>query len=197
MRTPCLFLYLVLPSDSSGFHSSVWLLAWGQSRSCGPWLPAPPPGNTSLLEPGCHSHRSYCTEGAGGDRTFNLSLHIIKDQADTYACKYSRTYKSIDITHRHFENIYEGGGNYTISQPWLEITVVVYWLVDASLGRLADRQLPETRMWWTIWSKVSGSRKSWSLACWFGDSCCLEILWKPRLPAQHTPPAAAAHRVHM
>lgn len=25
--------------------------------------------------------------------------------------------KSIDITRRHFENIYEGGGNYTISQP--------------------------------------------------------------------------------
>lgn len=42
----CFFLYLVLQLDSSGFHSSVWPLALGQSCSCGPWLPAPLPGNT-------------------------------------------------------------------------------------------------------------------------------------------------------
>lgn len=51
-------------------------------------------------------------------------------------------------------------------------------------------------MWWTTWSRVSGSRRSWSLVCWFGHSCCLETLWTHRLPARHTPPDAAAHRAH-
>lgn len=78
-HTLCLFLYLVLLSDSSGFHSSVWLLAWGQSRSCGPWLPAPPPGNTSLLEPGRHSRRSCCTEGHEGTGRLYFSLHDVTD----------------------------------------------------------------------------------------------------------------------
>lgn len=70
-----LFLYLVLLLDSSGFHSSVWLLVWGQSHSCGPWLPAPLPGNTWLLEPGHHSHRSYCTGEMGGQNFSFLSIY--------------------------------------------------------------------------------------------------------------------------
>lgn len=60
-----------------------------------------------------------------------------------------------------------------------------------------NTQLPETMMSWTIWSRVSGSRRSSSLVCWFGHSCCLETLWTRRHRVRHTPPGADAHPAHM
>lgn len=63
IKHSCLLTYLSALLDSCGSHSSVWLLASGQSCSCGPWLPDPPPGNTWLLEPERRAHTSSCTVG--------------------------------------------------------------------------------------------------------------------------------------
>lgn len=82
--------YLVPLWGSSEFHSSVWLLAWQKSHNCGPWLPAPPPGNTSLPEPGYRSHRSYCTEGQKRTGPFFLTYywwsHIQFKYSWTWSC---------------------------------------------------------------------------------------------------------------